>query len=42
MQTTEQSNDSVAWIKTIIQKPTSKHNNTKIQIAGIISTYYEH
>ena len=42
MHTIEQSNYSVPRIKVIIQKPTSKYNNTKIQNTGIISTYYEY
>ena len=42
MHITEQSSYSVAWMKTIVQKPTSNYNNTKIQNTGIISTYYEH
>ena len=41
MHTTKQSNYSVRWTKTITQKPTTKHNNTKIQNIGIISTYYK-
>ena len=42
MHITEQSNYSATWIKTIIQKLTSKLNNTKIQNTGLISTYYKH